>query len=150
MIRIGIDPSFRKSGFAAAMIEDKTIKIKMFENYNDFVLWLFSEESPDKAKVVVENSNLQNSTFDTRGNKFEVARKSRNVGANQAVSQLTVWICELKFGKENVLGISPKKKGKKWTKDQFLLVIKAENLIFDSRLNNQDIRDAVKLCLFNY
>jgi len=117
MIRIGIDPSFRKSGFAAAMIEDKTIKIKMFENYNDFVLWLFSNEAPEKAKVVIENSNIQNSTFDTRGNKFEVARKSRNVGANQAVSQLTVWICELKYGKENVLGISPKKKGKKWTKD---------------------------------
>jgi len=52
-----------------------------------------------------------------RGNKNEVARKSRNVGKNQAVSQCTVDLCKTK---NKVIDCSPNQKGGKWNKATFI------------------------------
>ena len=105
MIRIGVDPAFRIGGFGVAIFDnsDRTMRFLDFADLIEFYDWLMSEESPEFAKCVIENSNLQNCTFDKRGTKAIISRKSRNVGANQAVSQLTVIACVKKYGKRNVV-----------------------------------------------
>ena len=146
---IGIDPAFRQKGFAMAIIDNNTKKasFKMFRNgFLDFCRWLDSSP-PDVASTVfcVENSNLQKATFDMRGNKNVIARKSRNVGKNQAASQYTVDILKAK-GYE-VLDISPKDKGGKWTEDGFKWVVKSKKILLTKAKPNQDERDALKLAL---
>ena len=146
---IGIDPAFRQKGFAMAIIDNNTkeASFKMFRNgFLDFCRWLDSYP-PDIASTVfcVENSNLQKATFDMRGNKNVIARKSRNVGKNQAASQYTVDILKAK-GYE-VLDISPKDKGGKWTEDGFKWVIKSKKILLTKAKPNQDERDALKLAL---
>ena len=149
LVKIGIDPAFRKNGFVAAIWDksDNTMDFKAFGDYNEFLFWLISEDAPEKAKVIIENSNLQNTNFDIRGNKFEVARKGRNVGTNQAVSQLTVWACQTKYGKKNVKEVSPRQKGAKWNDSNFKSVIRQEKINLLSKVSNQDCRDAAKLAL---
>ena len=80
-----------------------------------------------------------------RGNKNVIARKSRNVGKNQAASQYTVDILKAK-GYE-VLDISPKDKGGKWTEDGFKWVVKSKKILLTKAKPNQDERDALKLAL---
>jgi len=146
---IGIDPAFRQKGFAMAIIDNNTkeASFKMFRNgFLDFCRWLDNEPPEIKDTVFcVENSNLQKATFDMRGNKNVIARKSRNVGKNQAASQYTVDILKAK-GYE-VLDISPKDKGGKWTEDGFKWVVKSKKILLTKAKPNQDERDALKLAL---
>jgi hypothetical protein len=146
---IGIDPAFRDKGFAMAIInnESKEVSFKMFRNgFLDFCKWLDNEPPEIKDTIFcVENSNLQKSTFDMRGSKNVIARKSRNVGKNQAASQYTVDILKAK-GYE-VLDISPKDKGGKWTAEGFKWVVKSKKLILTKARPNQDERDALKLAI---
>lgn len=137
---IGIDPAFRKNGFAMCIIdENNELAFTMFKNgLQEFVRWIW-QDAPDNAIVGVENSNLQNVTFDMRGTKAVIARKSRNVGKNQAVSQMVVDLCREKWGNENVADISPRQKGAKWDADTFR---KATGLTIQT---NQDKRDAYKI-----
>lgn len=151
MIQIGVDPAFRKNGFAICIIdEDKDVRSIRFKTFLDFLSWLWTDgEAPAKAVVVVENSNLQKSTFDMKGSKAEVARKSRNVGKNQAISQATVDAFRAKYGDHLVFGISPKQKGRKMTKDQFFAMLKYEkhNYLLTKRTISQDEIDAYQLAL---
>ena len=146
MIYIGIDPAFRKDGFCMAIIDtsDMTIRFKTFKNgFLDFCSW-FLYDSPDKAIICVENSNLQNETFDMTGNKNIVARKSRSVGKNQAISQCTVDLCKTKF---KVIDCSPKQKGSKWSALQYKSAMQREKIILPKSTSNQDERDAAKLAI---
>lgn len=149
MIRIGIDPAFRIGGFGVAIFDssDRTMRFLGFADLIEFYDWLCSEESPEYAKCVIENSNLQNCTFDKRGTKAIISRKSRNVGANQAVSQLTVIACNKKYGKKNVIEISPKNKGVKWSEKVFQGVLKTMSIQSEKKRHNQDDRDAANLAL---
>ena len=79
-----------------------------------------------------------------RGNKNEVARKSRNVGKNQAVSQCTVDLCKTKY---RVIDCSPKQKGGKWNKATFNIVLSQKKHTTIKKTSNQDERDAYKLAL---
>ena len=151
MVFIGIDPSFRKNGFAVCIIVNKEVNFKVFESFIDFTQWIETlKTSISSFFVVIENSNLQNATYDTKGSKLLVARKSRSVGKNQAASQYTVDYCTLFFGEKNVLGISPKQKGGKWTHETFMGVTRTENhkiKNYKGNKNEQDKRDAYQLAL---
>lgn len=148
MILIGIDPAFRKAGFAICIIdEDGEAQGKMFKGFLQFLQWLTTPgEAPAKAIVGIENSNMQNVTFDMKGTKGMVAKMSRNVGANQAASQFTVDACRWHYGDKNVIQISPKQKGKKWSQQMFRAVAKANNHKLVGRFN-QDQRDAYQIAL---
>jgi hypothetical protein len=147
-IFIGVDPAFREGGFWAAILDmaDKTLVFRSFDllTWHDF---LNSQDAPDRCFVMVENSNLQNKSFDTTGNKAEVARKGRNVGCNQAVSELAYQSAVRRYGK-NAFQVSPKEKGAKITDARtFLAVLKSEGVLLPKGTSNQDQRDAAKLAL---
>jgi len=155
-IYIGVDPAFRKGGFWAAILDmtDKTLVFREFDllSWHD---WLRSDDAPDMCFVCVENSNLQNENFDistkavTLKNKLkEVARKGRNVGCNQSVSQLAYESAVLRYGAKQVFGISPKDKGAKITDTRmFLGLMKQEGILLPPGATKQDQRDAAKLAL---
>jgi len=117
MILIGIDPAFRVNGFGLCSIDkkEKTVHFHKIKKFTDFIGYLKNDIPADKVKFCIENSNLQNMTFDMSGSRAELARKSRNVGANQAVSQIVVDLCREAVGKANVIELSPAQKGRKKT-----------------------------------
>lgn len=148
MTYLGIDPAFRKTGFAAVIINGAgEVAAYQFTGFLDFMQWVDGREWPNSLVVCIENSNLQNTSFDISGTKGVVARKGRNVGANQAASQYTVDYCCYKFGANRVLEVSPKKKGKKWNQKEFQAVVKQEGHTLCGERWNQDKRDAYKLAL---
>ena len=144
---IGIDPAFRSSGFAVCIIdEDNTVGFKMFKSFLDFLDWIYEAPDPKTSYVCVENSNLQQVTFNMSGNKRQVARTSRNVGANMAASQYTYDACRRIWG-ANAFEVSPKEKGKKWTNTEYQHHIQANKHKVLKSTSNQDERDAYKLAL---
>lgn len=170
MIYIGIDPAFRTNGFAMAIIDDvdDTIRFVMFKDgFLGFCSW-FLHDSPDPEQTIiaVENSNLQNKTFYTHRNKKtgalmskwhatkynsaplkleEIAKLSRDVGKNQAISQNVVDLCKSKY--KNVMNLSPKDKGAKWTAPQYTQALKQSKIVAIKKRSNQDERDAAKLAI---
>ena len=107
---------------AICSIEGKDVYFKTFKSYLEFLGWVLNGDAPENGKWGVENSNMQNTTFDMSGSKEKIASKSRNVGKNQAVSQLTVDLLKVKFGAKNVFSISPKQKGRKLGEREFKAV----------------------------
>lgn len=155
---MGIDPAFRKGGFGMAIIQpNREVVLKTFRSLAFFYGWALSEYAPQFAWVCVENSNLQNTSFDLTGTKQVVARKSRNVGANQAVSQAVVEFCQARWGANHVRQLSPEQKGAKWTEVYFQAVMRQERHTLCPQMvgtwpvnklkANQDERDAYKLAL---
>jgi len=153
LCKIGIDPAFRKDGFAICIIdEENEVSFRIFKSFLDFLTWLNTPgEAPQNAIVCIENSNLQDATFDMSGTKAAVAKKSRNVGCNQAASQYTVDACRHHFGDMFVIEISPKEKGGKWSDQMFLRMVKANShkLVtkYEGKKNEQDKRDAYQIAL---
>lgn len=150
-IYIGIDPAFRKNGFAMAVIDltDRTINYKPFPSgFLSFLSWLLHDAPEVNEDVIfcVENSNLQNKTFDMTGTRLVLAKKSRDVGKNQATSQHVVDSCLAKGYK--VLNISPKQKGPKWKSNKQLQQQLLINKIKASKkTSSQDERDAAKMAI---
>ena len=173
-IYIGIDPAFRKDGFCICIIDkaDNTARFVTFEDFLAFSSW-FQHEAPEAAIFCVENSNLQNKNFAVTAEfvynffskslflkitsalqlilKFAriCARKGRDVGKNQAISQCTVDLVKSRFP---VIDCSPKDKGKKWNNREFLAVAKQEKIILPNQAlknyrSSQDERDSFKLAL---
>jgi hypothetical protein len=147
-IIIGIDPAFRENGFSICVIENKVVSFLTFKRgFLDFQAWVIntfiSNEQKESVFVGVENSNLQNINF-SHFSKQKVSEKvSRNIGANQAISQLTVDFCTDFFGAKNVKEISPKEKGKKQVTNEVLFFdIKARGLSCLKNRVNQDNRDS--------
>lgn len=155
MIQIGIDPAFRDSGFTICIIQDKIVSFYTMKTFINFLEWVNANEHiiDDHHIIVVENSNLQNLTFNMNGSKLIVAKMSRNVGANQAISQLVVDYLE--YNNFNVIGISPKDKGKKLDHKTTQLLMENEKHILNTEKKHtykglnyeQDKRDAYKLAL---
>lgn len=145
MIFLGFDPAFRKNGFAICSIEDKDVYFKRFKNYTHFLGWLYHDR-PDMAFCCVENSNLTDATFNRGGGIASKMKQSRNVGKNQAASQIAVDLLRIVYGKENVVDISPKQKGKKWPKMYAKAVAKQEKHVLPSKLNQDEI-DAYQIAL---
>ena len=155
MILIGIDPAFRDSGFTICVIQDNIVSFHTIKTFIQFLEWVNSNTHfiQDHHIIVVENSNLQNLTFNMNGSKLIVAKLSRNVGANQAISQLVVDYLE--YSHFNVVGISPKDKGKKLNHSEVELVMINEKHsvnpekkhTYKGLITEQDKRDAYKLAL---
>lgn len=143
---IGVDPSFRKGGFVCAVLDiDNNIEIVQFKKFIDFMSFVTVHVS-SKDRVCIENSYLQNVSFDLKGNKEVIARKARNVGINQACSQIATDL--FKLYSENVREVSPKEKGLKIVNDAIIFgFLRARNIKTDKNKFNQDARDAIKLLL---
>jgi len=148
MVIIGVDPALRKKGFAICILdtESKIAEFQIIESFVDFIIYV--ENSQPDTVFAVENSNLQKVSFDMKGNKGVLARKSRNVGMNQAISQLA---CDyIKTKGFEIIEISPRRKGEKWTHIQTLLFMNNHQHKFKNYkglVTDQDKRDAYKLAL---
>lgn len=147
IVAIGVDPAFRKRGFTMCLL-DKCFEIGFiqFEKPLDFIGWVL-HEMPKGCTVAIENSNLQNVTFDMSGNKATVAKRSRDAGKNMALSQFAhdLFVQHAK----KVYNISPQRKGAKWKEDSIMKGIAKQKgwKLFKTRFN-QDERDAFKMLLF--
>jgi hypothetical protein len=83
-----------------------------------------------------------------RGTRLVIARKSRDVGKNQATSQYVVDLCKERGYK--VIDMSPKGKGQKWNSVTLGRVLKTEGITQADTRTNQDKRDGAKLALIAY
>lgn len=147
---IGVDPALRLNGMAACFIEyDKTVIFKKYKRFVDFLKDSVRWKMYNNPVVMVEDSSLQNITFNNSTNRAILSRMSRNVGMNQGASRIAYeWIkdngCE-------VYNISPEQKGKKFNKDVFMRVVKSERLKFEPDFKtakiSQDEIDAFFLAL---
>jgi hypothetical protein len=146
---IGVDPALRLNGMAACFIEyDKTVIFKKYKRFVDFlkdsVRWKLLN-----PVVMVEDSSLQNITFNNSTNRAILSRMSRNVGMNQGASRIAYeWI------KENgceAYNISPEQKGKKWGKEIFMKVFQNEGYKFETNFKpakiSQDEIDCFTLAI---
>lgn len=154
---IGLDPAFRKNGFGCCVLDVKRNKIEAvnFQVFADFKAFLVFISMKDHAIICqdermiwgVENSNLQNQTFGHYQSSTKGLNKiSRNVGANQAVSQITVDILKWHFGDSNVLEFSPQQKGAKWNIDIANGILRNYGLSETKKIS-QDKIDALKIAI---
>jgi hypothetical protein len=128
---IGVDPAIRLNGMAACFIKpDKVVEFKKYKRFVDFLEDSFHwHKDYEKVVVLVEDSSLQNVTFNSSINRAILSRMSRNVGMNQAASRIAYeWIKEQGCEAYN---ISPEQKGKKWGKEIFMKVFKTEGYKFE-------------------
>ena len=111
---IGLDPAFREGGFGCAIIEQGVVIFGNIANFADFLN--YCDIAPHGALWCVENSNLDDTTYQylRGGNTRTLMAKSRDVGKNQAISQVVCDYLIKKFGAERVMAISPLQKGAKW------------------------------------
>lgn len=149
-IYIGIDPSFRRYGFGVCIIDraDNTCRFLRLRDFLAFVSW-FNHDAPADAVYCVENSNLTDATFSRYGIKgqSQLAKVSRNVGKNQAISQATVDIIN-HAGRFKLLDLSPADKGAKWSEKTAAAVAASKGLIIPAgALEKEDNRDALKLAI---
>jgi hypothetical protein len=147
---IGIDPALRLNGMAACFImTDKVVRFKKYKRFVDFLKNVEAWVVYENPIVLVEDSSLQNVTFNNSINRAILSRMSRNVGMNQAASRIAYeWIKEHDIEAYN---ISPEAKGKKFNKDVFMRVVASERLKFEPDFKpakiSQDEIDAFFLAL---
>lgn len=140
---IGIDPAFRVSGFGICELDENSVYFPKIQTFIDFFYYAKSFMVSDAQIFVVENSNLQNTTFATyKTNPNQLQRISRNVGANQAVSQMVVDY--LRYLGLEVVEVSPLQKGAKLNQKAIEYLAKSEGIEIPARMS-QDDRDAFKL-----
>lgn len=151
VIFIGVDPAFRDGGFYVCSIFGNLVEFIKMNSFLDFVRFIDSiADAGVECYICIENSNETNHTFISKHIKSAVAREkiSRDVGKNQAVSQMAVDYSKyrIKFG--TIYSVSPAEKGIKWTNKQFQISIKSlAQEIINYGKGNQDKRDAYKLAL---
>ena len=133
---------------AVCIIADRSMIFKRYKRFVDFINDVpnWSQYNP---VVLVEDSSLQNVTFNNSINRAILSRMSRNVGMNQAASRIAYeWIKEHDIEAYN---ISPEAKGKKFNKDVFMRVVASERLKFEPDFKpakiSQDEIDAFFLAL---
>lgn len=140
-IRIGIDPAFRKQGFAICIMDlsDKTARFIVFKNgFLSFAQWLLNDR-PETAYWCIENSNLDHRIW---------SKSAEAVGKNKAASQYTVDILKVLYRSEFVREVTPSEKGAKVGRVPFKLYSKDFTLIgYDHLECEQDKRDAFMLAL---
>jgi hypothetical protein len=114
---IGLDPAFREGGFGAAVIQDGVVTFGTIKNFADFLHYCDAAAFAYPCALwCVENSNLDDTTYQylRGGNTRTLMAKSRDVGKNQAISQVVCDYLVKKFGAQHVTAISPRQKGAKW------------------------------------
>ena len=146
---IGVDPAIRINGMASCIIADKVIIFKRYKRFVDFIKDVPTWNDYHNPIILVEDSSLQNITFNSSINRAILSRMSRNVGMNQGASRIAYeWIKENGY---NAFNISPEGKGRKWGKEVFLKVVEQERLKFEPNFKpakvTQDMIDAFFLAL---
>jgi len=146
---IGVDPAIRVNGMAACIITNQVIVFKKYKRFVDFIKDVPTWINYPTPFILVEDSSLQNITFNSSINRAILSRMSRNVGMNQGASRIAYeWIKEHGY---NTFNISPEGKGRKWSKDIFLKVVDQERLKFEPHFKpakvTQDMIDAFSLAL---
>ena len=146
---IGVDPALRLSGMAVCIIADRTMIFRKYKRFADFIGDVITWVAYENPIVLVEDSSLQNLTFNNSTNRAILSRLSRNVGMNQAASRIAYeWIKSYNLEAYN---ISPEAKGKKFNKDIFMKVVASERLKFEPDFKpakiSQDEIDAFFLAL---
>jgi len=159
---IGIDPSFRKGGFAMCYLEPchsevsesgYKVRFETFKDFVDFVDWVFHYHtyrvSAVEKQIVfcIEDSSLQNCTFDKTGSKAVASRMSRNVGMNQAASRICGDLLSRYAPQAVLIRVSPLHKGQKYTSAGFDSHIKVSGHHNTLKSTSQDKRDAYKLAV---
>lgn len=134
---------------AVCIIADRTMIFKRYKRFVDFIKDVENWMIWDDPIILVEDSSLQNVTFNNSINRAILSRMSRNVGMNQAASRIAYeWIKDNSFEAYN---ISPEAKGKKFNKDVFMKVAAQEQLKFEPNFKpakiSQDEIDAFFLAL---
>jgi hypothetical protein len=141
---VGIDPSMRLNGFAVCIIDEDKLYFGRYKKLADWAKDALTWATD--IVVVVEDSSLQNITFYKYHDGKSRTKISRNVGMNQGASRFTIDWLEL-YG-HTVKGISPQEKGKKWTLDYAMSVIKGMKLTVNGNKKlSQDEIDAFQLAL---
>ena len=147
---IGVDPAIRINGMAACFIlPDKQVVFKRYKRFVDFLGDVMTWFDYDNMVVLVEDSSLQNVTFNKSINRAILSRMSRNVGMNQAASRIAYeWI---KGQDIEAYNISPEQKGKKWGKEIFMKIFQSEGYKFEPNFKpakiSQDEIDCFTLAL---
>ena len=114
---------------ACFIMTDKVVRFKKYKRFVDFLNNVEAWVVYENPVVMVEDSSLQNITFNNSINRAILSRMSRNVGMNQAASRIAYeWIKEHEIEAYN---ISPEAKGKKFNKDVFMRVVASERLKFE-------------------
>jgi hypothetical protein len=159
MLKIGIDPAFRKNGFSICILDtiEKNARFITFKNgFLDFIGWVL-HDAPDialKPVFIIENSNKSDyifSAFIIKMNGQQKINYAKSVGKNMAASQYTCDLLTTVFGKQSVYELTPLQKGKKIVNiEYFKLISKGYELINYKGLGiEQDKRDAFMLALKN-
>jgi len=152
---IGLDPSLRVKGFAACELiyneheALQTINFYRFARFYNFIDFCQSRIHDEALYWAVENSNLQNATFaHYKGNAAQLKKISRNVGANQGISQAVVDMLTFYFTHDRVLEVSSAQKGVKWDTRNAVHVAAQYGIKLPQ--TSQDERDALKIAIIGY
>jgi hypothetical protein len=152
MTYIGVDPAYRDGGFWACEIRGAIVAFYKMKSFIEFVKYIdeLAEKTID-ASICIENSNETNHTFISPTVRSAAAREkiSRDVGKNQAISQMSVDYCQYMLG-SGVYSVSPAEKGMKWSDKITRAEAKNHGLeLFNYKglKSEQDKRDAFKLAL---
>jgi hypothetical protein len=134
---------------ACFILPDKQVVFKRYKRFVDFLIHAQDYRSFYLPVVLVEDSSLQNVTFNSSINRAILSRMSRNVGMNQAASRIAYeWI---KLQGCEAYNISPEQKGKKWGKEIFMKVFQNEGYKFEPNYKpakiSQDEIDCFTLAL---
>lgn len=152
MTYIGVDPAYRDGGFWVCEIRGAIVAFYKMKGFIEFVKYIdeLAENTID-VSICIENSNETNHTFISPTIRSPSAREkiSRDVGKNQAISQMSVDYCQYMLG-SGVYSVSPAEKGMKWTDKIARSEAKNHGLelfLYKGLVSEQDKRDAFKLAL---
>jgi hypothetical protein len=134
---------------ACFILPDKQVVFKRYKRFVDFLIHAQDYRSFYLPVVLVEDSSLQNVTFNSSINRAILSRMSRNVGMNQGASRIAYeWI---KLQGCEAYNISPEQKGKKWGKEIFMKIFQSEGYKFEANFKpakiSQDEIDCFTLAL---
>jgi hypothetical protein len=152
MTYIGVDPAYREKGFWLCEITGDMACFYQIENFIEFVKYIDDlVDNKFDVSICIENSNETNHTFISPTVRSAAAREkiSRDVGKNQAISQMSVDYCQYMLG-SGVYSVSPAEKGMKWSDKITRAEAKNHGLeLFNYKglKSEQDKRDAFKLAL---
>jgi hypothetical protein len=152
IIYIGVDPAFRENGFYVCVLNDNIADFQQMKTFIDFVEFIDKiADNNLEAFICIENSNETNHTFISPQIRSAPAREkiSRDVGKNQAVSQMSVDYAKYRLI-IGVYSVSPAEKGTKWDNRTMQFSLKESGYTvqnYKGLKGEQDKRDAYKLAL---
>ena len=149
---IGVDPAYRENGFYVCVINDNIADFQKMKTFIDFVEFIDKiADNNIEASICIENSNETNHTFISPKVRSTAGREkiSRDVGKNQAVSQMSVDYAKYRLS-IGVYSVSPAEKGTKWDNRTMQFSLKESGYTvqnYKGLKGEQDKRDAYKLAL---